>query len=268
MAIWSKSDISEIMSSSMDSPLSASYSSPDRSMASFNADDSIDSENDFDLSMCPQSTPRRPRPRSKGPRSRAQTRSPTQVVRLKRVRRVKANDRERNRMHHLNHALDKLRCVLPTVPEDTKLTKIETLRFAHNYIWALSQTLGITDVGAPPPGTDFEYNNNGGVTMNMGTVTVSIGPNGTNAITSTAGSLAQVRRTQMDTLLDSWERDSTLSSNSSYHEGPRYQMASPEQQQPHQHVHYPEPSPYQHCMMQYNSNNNNSYCSSGYASYS
>lgn len=67
------------------------------------------------------------------------SRSPTQVLRIKRTRRVKANDRERNRMHTLNEALEKLRVVLPTFPEDTKLTKIETLRFAHNYIFSLVQ---------------------------------------------------------------------------------------------------------------------------------
>lgn len=71
--------------------------------------------------------------------------SPTQIMKIKRNRRMKANDRERNRMHMLNEALDRLRCVLPTFPEDTKLTKIETLRFAHNYIFALSQTLDSLD---------------------------------------------------------------------------------------------------------------------------
>ncbi|XP_055026827.2 neurogenin-3 [Misgurnus anguillicaudatus] len=60
-------------------------------------------------------------------------------------RRMKANDRERDRMHKLNSALDTLRSVLPTFPDDAKLTKIETLRFAHNYIWALSETLRIPD---------------------------------------------------------------------------------------------------------------------------
>lgn len=69
------------------------------------------------------------------------SRSPTQVLRIKRTRRIKANDRERNRMHTLNDALEKLRLVLPTFPEDTKLTKIETLRFAHNYIFSLVQLL-------------------------------------------------------------------------------------------------------------------------------
>lgn len=73
------------------------------------------------------------------------SKSPSQIMRIKRNRRMKANDRERNRMHMLNEALDRLRCVLPTFPEDTKLTKIETLRFAHNYIYALSQTLESLD---------------------------------------------------------------------------------------------------------------------------
>lgn len=78
-------------------------------------------------------------------KSRARVRSPTGVVRVKRTRRVKANDRERNRMHMLNSALERLRCVLPTFPDDTKLTKIETLRFAHNYIWTLSEMLKMCD---------------------------------------------------------------------------------------------------------------------------
>ncbi|NWT55399.1 NGN1 protein, partial [Ptilorrhoa leucosticta] len=74
-------------------------------------------------------------------RGRARARTEALLHTLKRSRRVKANDRERNRMHHLNAALDELRSVLPTFPDDTKLTKIETLRFAYNYIWALSETL-------------------------------------------------------------------------------------------------------------------------------
>ncbi|XP_069468284.1 neurogenin-3 [Ambystoma mexicanum] len=65
--------------------------------------------------------------------------------RQKKHRRVKANDRERNRMHNLNSALDALRGVLPALPDDAKLTKIETLRLAHNYIWALTETLQMAD---------------------------------------------------------------------------------------------------------------------------
>ncbi|KAK2540803.1 hypothetical protein Q9966_004506 [Columba livia] len=54
-------------------------------------------------------------------------------------------------MHHLNAALDELRSVLPTFPDDTKLTKIETLRFAYNYIWALSETLRLAEQVQFPP---------------------------------------------------------------------------------------------------------------------
>ncbi|XP_072520039.1 neurogenin-1 [Salminus brasiliensis] len=90
----------------------------------------------------------------RGPRAR-----PDATVHVaKKSRRLKANDRERNRMHNLNGALDALRSVLPALPDDTKLTKIETLRFAHNYIWALSETIRIHDRAraAPPhsPGSD------------------------------------------------------------------------------------------------------------------
>ncbi|XP_058830629.1 basic helix-loop-helix neural transcription factor TAP [Topomyia yanbarensis] len=72
-------------------------------------------------------------------------RSPTQVMKIKRVRRIKANDRERNRMHNLNEALERLRLTLPTFPEDTKLTKIETLRFAYNYIFSLVHVLELDE---------------------------------------------------------------------------------------------------------------------------
>ena len=80
-------------------------------------------------------------------KSRARCRSPTLVMKQKKSRRLKANDRERNRMHGLNDALDTLRKVLPSFPDDTKLTKIETLRLANNYIWALSETIKAVDLG-------------------------------------------------------------------------------------------------------------------------
>ncbi|CBY19206.1 unnamed protein product [Oikopleura dioica] len=64
-------------------------------------------------------------------------------------RRGKANDRERSRMHGLNDALDELRGVLPTYPDESRLTKIETLRFAYSYIYALTNML-------EKEGVDFE----------------------------------------------------------------------------------------------------------------
>ena len=35
--------------------------------------------------------------------------------------------------------------------DETKLTKIETLRFANNYIWALTESLKAIENGEPPP---------------------------------------------------------------------------------------------------------------------
>lgn len=85
-------------------------------------------------------------------RRRGRARSDATVQVVKKNRRLKANDRERNRMHNLNDALDALRGVLPAFPDETKLTKIETLRFAHNYIWALSETIRIADLQAGKAG--------------------------------------------------------------------------------------------------------------------
>lgn len=93
------------------------------------------------LTSTPSKSDRPKRKYAVGKNRMTRTRSPTQVIRIKRNRRIKANDRERNRMHTLNEALDRLRLALPTLPEDTKLTKIETLRFAHNYIFSLEQVL-------------------------------------------------------------------------------------------------------------------------------
>ncbi|XP_056263414.1 neurogenic differentiation factor 2-like [Pseudoliparis swirei] len=78
------------------------------------------------------------RPKKRGPKKRKMT--PARVERSK-VRRVKANTRERTRMHDLNSALDNLRKVVPCYSKTQKLSKIETLRLAKNYIWALSEIL-------------------------------------------------------------------------------------------------------------------------------
>lgn len=98
-------------------------------------------------STCP------PRKRQRNSKSRARPKSPSLVIKLKRNRRIKANDRERNRMHMLNSALEKLREVLPSFNDNGKMTKIETLRFAHNYIWALSETVKMLDSGSTTAAT-------------------------------------------------------------------------------------------------------------------
>ena len=94
--------------------------------------------------------------RQRNTKPRARPKSPTLICKIKRNRRLKANDRERNRMHMLNKALEKLRGVLPSVNETGKMTKIETLRFAHNYIWALSETLKTLDSGGTASTSVFD----------------------------------------------------------------------------------------------------------------
>lgn len=58
-----------------------------------------------------------------------------------RQRRVQANARERSRMHGLNDALEHLRRHVPFHSQTQKLSKIETLRLARNYIEALTTIL-------------------------------------------------------------------------------------------------------------------------------
>ncbi|XP_031156021.1 neurogenic differentiation factor 6-A [Sander lucioperca] len=78
-----------------------------------------------------------------GQRRRGSYKKKASQARLERVRlrRIEANARERNRMHSLNNALDRLRKVVPCHSRTQKLSKIETLRLARNYIWALGEIL-------------------------------------------------------------------------------------------------------------------------------
>ncbi|VDN22474.1 unnamed protein product [Cylicostephanus goldi] len=73
---------------------------------------------------------------------RCRKRSPATIERARMIRRDKANARERRRMNNLNDALEHLRTILPVVPDEPKLTKIETLRVAQGYITYLSSILG------------------------------------------------------------------------------------------------------------------------------
>ncbi|NXH18025.1 NDF4 factor, partial [Bucco capensis] len=78
------------------------------------------------------------KPKRRGPKKKKMTKARLERFR---ARRVKANARERTRMHGLNDALDNLRRVMPCYSKTQKLSKIETLRLARNYIWALSEVL-------------------------------------------------------------------------------------------------------------------------------
>ncbi|XP_076341322.1 transcription factor 21-like isoform X3 [Tachypleus tridentatus] len=61
--------------------------------------------------------------------------------RNKPIQRNAANARERARMRVLSKAFSKLKTSLPWVPEDTKLSKLDTLRLASSYIAHLRQIL-------------------------------------------------------------------------------------------------------------------------------
>lgn len=92
-------------------------------------------------------------------------RNPLKSLKMEsRAFRRRANARERNRMHHLNAAFDRLRHHLPifnrmdVADVDAtirKLTKIDTLRMAQNYIVALTMIL---DEGGHEAGTESSAN--------------------------------------------------------------------------------------------------------------
>ena len=77
-------------------------------------------------------------PKKRGPKKKAMTEERKEKLK---VRRIKANSRERNRMHGLNEALEVLRKYVPCYSKTQKLSKIETLRLARNYIQALGDIL-------------------------------------------------------------------------------------------------------------------------------
>ena len=56
-------------------------------------------------------------------------------------RRMSANQKERRRTQNINTAFAELRRCIPNVPQDTKLSKIRTLRLATSYISFLREVL-------------------------------------------------------------------------------------------------------------------------------
>ncbi|OWF53689.1 basic helix-loop-helix neural transcription factor TAP-like [Mizuhopecten yessoensis] len=140
--------------SSYGSPAESSFSSSCSSMSSpdngDHHDDDMEMKSVNENPVNTSSSKRRPKDNdsvSSSPKKkrynkpRQRERSPALVAKIRKTRRSKANDRERSRMHGLNDALEVLREVLPASDGENKLTKIETLRMAYNYIWVLSQTL-------------------------------------------------------------------------------------------------------------------------------
>ncbi|EZA59161.1 hypothetical protein DMN91_008205 [Ooceraea biroi] len=63
------------------------------------------------------------------------------TARERTLRRLESNERERMRMHSLNNAFQSLREVIPHVIKERRLSKIETLTLAKNYIVALTDVI-------------------------------------------------------------------------------------------------------------------------------
>ena len=82
-------------------------------------------------------------PKKRGPKKKQMT--PSRIARFK-VRRIKANGRERDRMKGLNEQLEILRETIPCFSLSQKLSKIETLRLAKNYIEALTQMVSSNQI--------------------------------------------------------------------------------------------------------------------------
>ena len=75
-------------------------------------------------------------------------------ARERNVRRIESNERERQRMHSLNDAFQDLREVIPHINLERKLSKIETLTLAKNYIKALTNV--ICDMRGEKAAFEFE----------------------------------------------------------------------------------------------------------------
>ncbi|KAK5880962.1 hypothetical protein CesoFtcFv8_021816 [Champsocephalus esox] len=74
-------------------------------------------------------------------------------------RRLESNERERTRMHKLNNAFQALREAIPHVNTEKKLSKIETLTLAKNYIKALTTiVVDMSGAGLPEGGVSSEAN--------------------------------------------------------------------------------------------------------------
>lgn len=128
-------------------------------------DEDVEFDEDEELEQQEQD-PRMPKKR--GPKKKRMT--PARVAKLKQ-RRLKANARERSRMHGLNDALEELRAHVPCFARSSqKLSKIETLRLARNYIGALA---AILETGSKPDAVSFARSLVRGLSQNTANLVAS-----------------------------------------------------------------------------------------------
>ncbi|KAJ9592716.1 hypothetical protein L9F63_015633, partial [Diploptera punctata] len=75
------------------------------------------------------------------PSTGSRRRKPVLSAKERNLRRLESNERERMRMHSLNDAFQSLREVIPHVKKERRLSKIETLTLAKNYVMALTNVI-------------------------------------------------------------------------------------------------------------------------------
>ncbi|XP_041479012.1 neurogenic differentiation factor 1-like [Lytechinus variegatus] len=154
----------------------------------------------------------KPPPKKRGPKKKKMTKARVQKFKL---RRLKANTRERNRMHGLNDALDRLRKVVPCYSSTQKLSKIETLRLAKNYIHALADILR---TGVVPDNISFAQTLSRGLsqpTTNLVAGAMQLNPRTLLPDDQTSPYSAWSTGVPMNSMTDSYGYD--LSNTSSHH---------------------------------------------------
>lgn len=138
-------------------------------------------------------------PKKRGPKKKQMT--PARVARFK-VRRIKANGRERERMKGLNEQLEVLRDTIPCFSLSQKLSKIETLPLAKNYIEALSEMVQSDRV---PDNTHFAQ-----------LLCKGLSPNTMNLVAATLCLNPRILQQQQQQANDSFNSNSIMTMDESY----------------------------------------------------
>lgn len=71
-------------------------------------------------------------------------------------RRLRANHRERRRIQSINGAMEALRKAIPDTRHNTKITKLQLLRLAQNYIKTLTEILRTETVNSVAQETSYD----------------------------------------------------------------------------------------------------------------
>ena len=100
---------------------------------------SLGSDSSSCASSVTEELPEEPKQRRLGKKSARRRKSVN--ARERNSRRLESNERERVRMHLLNDAFEELREVVPHIRLGRRLSKIETLALAKNYIKALTNVI-------------------------------------------------------------------------------------------------------------------------------